>query len=205
MKTVTVESLVKSAASLAGLDGSAIANIPVTTRTIMVEHAKDHLKVGWERFDWPDLTRVELRTVQEDSYGGLYLDVEQSGETAMGEVFSVMLDNPHTHASPRLLVYWLENGKVRLPLQTPATVWVRFRLQPQELPGDLTAALASTVPAVLGDHIKFSLVGDLHTEDGQVDKGLVFYQRADDSLIREQDKIVFQQHQPRRWSAVVGG
>lgn len=204
MKTVTVESILKNAASRAGLDGSAIASLSTTTQTIMVDNLGMHLRDAWEFFDWPDLCRTELRTVQTGADDDIYLDLEQAGETAMGEVFSVYQDNPNTHAAPREIGFSLDLDKIRLPSDCPATVYVRFRLQPTEISTVLATALAQTVPQILADYCKFSLTGDLLTEDGQLDKAQVMFARAEASLVKEMDKIVFQQRQPRRWSAQVG-
>ena len=204
MKTVTVESILKNAASRAGLDGSAIASLSTTTQTIMVDNLGMHLRDAWEFFDWPDLVRTELRTVQTGADDDIYLDLEQAGETAMGEVFSVYQDNPNTHAAPREIAFSLDVDKIRLPSDCPATVYVRFRLQPTEISTVLATALAQTVPQILADYCKFSLTGDLLTEDGQIDKAQVMFARAEASLIKEMDKITFQQRQPRRWSAQVG-
>ena len=200
MKTVTIENILLNAASRAGLDGSEIGNLPDTTITIMLANAGDHLRDAWEWDEWPDLCRTELRTVQTDADGGLYLDLAQSGETAMGAVFDVTLDNPNTHASPRRVRHWLDADKIRLEPGGPAEAYVRFRLEPTELSATRATALAQTVPGMLADYVKLSLTGDLLTEDGQLDKAEVMYAKADDCLVREADKILAQQG-PRRWVA----
>lgn len=203
MKTLTVESILKAAAARVGMDGSVIGNIPMATRVIMLDNLRSHLRDAWEFFDWPDLCRTEERTVQDGSDGEMYLDKEQAGETAMGEVFGVWRDNPHTHERPREIGFTLDVDRVVLAPGSPGTVWVRFRLEPTEISTDMTTALAQTVPQVLSDAVKFNLAGDLLTEDGQLDKAEVHYGRAERSLISEMDKVVLQQHQPRRWSARV--
>jgi len=204
MKTVSVESILKNAASRAGLDGSSIASLSTTTQTIMVDNLGMHLRDAWEFYDWPDLVRTELRTVQTGPDDDIYLDLEQPGETAMGEVFTVFQDNPNTHAAPREISFTLNLDKIRLPSDCPDEVYVRFRLQPTEISTVLATALAQTVPSILADYCKFSLTGDLLTEDGQIDKAQVMFARAEASLIKEMDKITFQQKQPRRWTASVG-
>ena len=67
-----------------------------------------------------------------------------------------------------------------------------------------STALAQTVPQFLADYIKFELTADLLTEDGQLDKAELMRQRGEVYLVGEMDKIIFQQRQPRRWSAQVG-
>jgi hypothetical protein len=203
MKTVTVQSIIQNAASRAGLDGSSIDSLPTTTKTIMVDNLGMHLRDAWEFFDWPDLCRTESRIVTTGPDDDLYILIEQPAEIPMGEVFGVFLDNPATHAAPREVAYTLENEKVRLPAGTPATVYVRYRVQPTELSSNLATALATTIPQILADYIKFSLTGDLLTEDGQLDKAQVMYGRAELSLVKETDKITFQQRQVRRWTAQV--
>ena len=203
MKTVTVQSLLLNAASRAGLDGSSIDNLSSTTKTIMLSNLDIHLRSAWEFFDWPELTRIEERTVQTGAEDDLYIDKEQVGETEIGEIFSIYQDNPATHAAPREINFWLDQDKIRLPSDCPDEVYVRFRLTPTEISSVTATALAQTIPAILADYIRFMLTSDLLTEDGQEDKSQVMQQRAETYLVSEMDKIVFQQRQPRRWSARV--
>ena len=207
MKTVTVQSILLNAASRAGLDGSAIGNLSSTTQTIMLSNLDIHLRSAWEFFDWPDLVNIELRTVTTGAEDDLYIDLEQTGSptpTPMGTVFDVYQDSPATHASPRSIGFWLDNDKIRLPSDCPDEVFVRFRLVPTEISSVTATALAQTIPQFLADYIKFELSADLKTEDGQIDQAEVFRAKAEQYLVSEMDKIVFQQRQPRRWSAQVG-
>ena len=207
MKTVTVQSILLNAASRAGLDGSSVDNLSSTTKTIMLSNLDIHLRSAWEFFDWPDLTRIEERTVQTGADDDLYIDLEQTGSptpTPMGTVFEIFQDNPNTHAAPRQINFWVDSDKIRLPSDCPDEVYVRFRLTPTEISATTATALAQTVPAILADYIKFELTADLLTEDGQLDKGELMRQRAEVYLVSEMDKIIFQQRQPRRWSAQVG-
>ena len=204
MKTVTVQSIITNAASRAGLDGSSIDNLPVTTKTIMVDNLSSHLRDAWEFYDWPDLTRVEERTTQTGTDEDIYLDLAQVGETEIGDVFAVYQDNPNTHAAPREIHFSLDLDKIRLPSDCPDTIYVRFRLPAPDISAVLATALAQTVPQILADYLKFSLSGDLQTEDGQLEKAQVMYQRAELSLVKETEKFTFQQRQVRRWTANVG-
>ena len=204
MKTVTVQSILLNAASRAGLDGSSIDNLSSTTKTIMLSNLDIHLRSAWEFFDWPDLTRIEERTVQTGVDDDIYLDLAQAGETEIGTLFTVYQDNPNTHAAPREISFWVDVDKVRLPSDCPDEVFVRFRLVPTEISPVLATALAQTIPAILADFVRFNLTADLMTEDGQEDKSQVMQQRAETYLVSEMDKIIFQQRQPRRWTAQVG-
>jgi len=204
MKTVTVQSILLNAASRAGLDGSSIDNLSSTTKTIMLSNLDIHLRSAWEFFDWPDLTRIEERTVQTGAEDDLYIDKAQSGETEIGEVFSVYIDSPATHAAPREINFWIDQDKIRLPSDCPSEVYVRFRLTPTEISATTSTALAQTIPQFLSDYLRFMLTADLLTEDGQENKSQVMQQRAETYLVSEMDKIIFQQRQPRRWSAQVG-
>ena len=204
MKTVTVQSIVLNAASRAGLDGSSIDNLSSTTKAIMLSNLDIHLRAAWEFFDWPDLTLIESRTVTTGAEEDLYIDKDTAGQTEIGEVFEVFQDNPSTHASPREIGFWLDGSKIRLPSDCPDEVYVRFRTVPTEISATTATALAQTVPQFLADYIKFELTADLLTEDGQLDKAEVLRQRGETYLVNEMDKIVFQQRQPRRWSAQVG-
>lgn len=204
MKTVSVQSILLNAASRAGLDGSSIDNLSSTTKTIMLSNLDIHLRSAWEFFDWPDLTRIEERTVQTGAEDDLYIDLAQAGETEMGTVFDVFQDNPNTHAAPRQINFWVDNDKIRLPSDCPDEVYVRFRLVPTEISATTSTALAQTIPQFLADYIKFELTADLLTEDGQLDKAELMRQRGETYLVGEMDKVIFQQRQPRRWSAQVG-
>jgi hypothetical protein len=204
MKTVTVSSIVTNAASRAGLDGSSIDSLPTTTKTIMVDNLAGHLRDAWEFYDWPDLCRTEERTVQTGVDEDIYIDLAQASETEIGDVFSVYQDNPHTHAAPREISFSLDLDKIRLPSDCPDTIYVKFRLTPTVISTVLATALAQTVPQILSDYCKFSLTGDLLTEDGQLDKAQVMYGRAELSLVKETEKFTFQQGQVRRWTANVG-
>ena len=206
MKTVTVSSIVTNAASRAGLDGSSIDSLPTTTKTIMVDNLSSHLRDAWEFYDWPDLTRVQERTTQTGPDDDIYLDLAQAGSptpTVIGDVFAVYQDNPNTHAAPREIHFSLDLDKIRLPSDCPDTVYVKFRLPSPDISPVLATALATTVPQILADYLKFSLTGDLLTEDGQLDKAQVMYGRAELSLVKETEKFTYQQKQTRRWTASV--
>ena len=204
MKTVTVQSILLNAASRAGLDGSSIDNLSSTTKTIMLSNLDIHLRSAWEFFDWPDLVNIEERTVQTGAEDDLYIDKAQAGETEIGEIFSIFQDNPATHAAPREINYWLDQDKIRLPSDCPDEVYVRFRTVPTTISPVTATALAQTIPAILADYIRFMLTSDLLTDAGQEDNSQVMQQRAETYLGSEMDKIIFQQRQPRRWSAQVG-
>jgi hypothetical protein len=203
VKTVTVQSIIQNAASRAGLDGSSIDSLPTTTKTIMVDNLAMHLRDAWEFYDWPDLTRVEERTTQTGVDEDIYLDLAQPSETEIGDVFAVYQDNPNTHAAPREIAFSLDLDKIRLPSDCPDTIYVKFRLPSPDISPVLATALAQTVPQILADYTKFSLTGDLLTEDGQLDKAQVMYGRAELSLVKETEKFTFQQRQVRRWTAQV--
>jgi hypothetical protein len=160
------------------LDGSVHRqSLPTTTKTIMVDNLSSHLRDAWEFYDWPDLTRTEERTTQTGVDEDIYIDLAQASETEIGDVFSVYQDNPHTHAAPREISFSLDLDKIRLPSDCPDTVYVKFRLPATRVISTVLAtALAQTVPQILADYLKFSLTGDLLTEDGQLDKAQVMYQ-----------------------------
>ena len=201
MRTVTLQSILLRAWQRAGNDGSDIALIPSGTKTMMVAAANQRIEDCWEWTDWPELMRVESRTVQ-GSATGYYIDYVQAGETEMGEIFNVYLDNPATHVAPREIGYTLLGDSIRFPEDSdiPATVYVRFRIRPTEY---TTSNLAATVPAVIAKAVDYMLTADLLDEDGQTDKAMLNEQRAEAELVKEQDKFIFQQQQPRRWTARV--
>jgi hypothetical protein len=185
-----------------GNDGSDISNIPSGARTMMVAAANERIADCWEWADWPELMRVEERTVEGNDTTGYFIPYEQSGETAMGEVFAVLRDNPATHVAPRAIGYTLLGDNVRFPQSTdlPTTVWVNYRIRPTEYSA---SNLSATVPAVLAKAVGLMLSADLLQEDGQTDKALAMEQMAESELISQRDKYYFQQGQPSMWTARV--
>jgi hypothetical protein len=205
MRTVTLQSILLRAWQRSGNDGSDISNIPSGARTMMVAAANERIADCWEWADWPELMRVESRTVQGDATNGYYIDYEQTGSptpTPMGEVFAVLRDNPATHAAPRAIGYTLLGDAIRFPEDTdlPTTVWVNYRVRPTEYSA---SNLTATVPAVIAKAVALMLTSDLLTEDGQLDKALAMEQMAESELISQRDKYYFQQGQPSMWTARV--
>jgi hypothetical protein len=194
-----------------GNDASTIDAIPSGARTMMTAAANERIADCWEWADWPELMRVEERTVEGDETNGYYIPYEQSGETAMGEVFSVLRDNPATHVAPRAIGYTLLGDNVRFPQSTdlPDTVWVNYRIRPIDVPARVTAIgmtaalLENTYPAVIAKAVGLMLTSDLLAEDGQMDKALAMEQMAEAELISQRDKYYFQQGQPSTWTARV--
>ncbi len=202
MRTVTLQSILLRAWQRVGNDASALANIPSGAQTMLVAAANDAIEACWTWADWPELCRIEERTIQGNATTGWYIDYEQSGETAMGEVFNIYRDNPNTHAAPRELQYTLLGDSIRFPQSTdlPTTVWVNYRIRPTEYSA---SNLSATVPAVIAKAVALMLTSDLLTEDGQFDKALAMEQMAESELISQRDKYYFQQNQPSTWTARV--
>jgi len=202
MRTVTLQSILLRAWQRVGNDASTIDAIPSGARTMMVAAANERIADCWEWADWPELMRVEERTVEGDETNGYFIPYEQSGETAMGEVFAVLRDNPATHVAPRQIGYTLLGDNVRFPQSTdlPTTVWVNYRVRPTEYSA---SNLTATVPAVIAKAVGLMLSADLLQEDGQTDKALAMEQMAESELIAQRDKYYFQQGQPSMWTARV--
>jgi hypothetical protein len=202
MRTVTLQSILLRAWQRVGNDASTIDAIPSGARTMMVAAANERIADCWEWSDWPELMRVEERTVEGNDTTGYFIPYEQTGETAMGEVFAVLRDNPATHVAPRQIGYTLLGDNVRFPQSTdlPTTVWVNYRIRPTEYSA---SNLSATVPAVIAKAVGLMLSADLLQEDGQTDKALAMEQMAESELISQRDKYYFQQGQPSTWTARV--
>jgi hypothetical protein len=200
MRTVTLQSILLRAWQRVGNDASTIGNVPSGAQTMLVAAANDAIEQCWTWADWPELCRVESRTVQGDETNGFYIDYAQVGQTPMGEVFSVLRDNPNTHVAPREIGFTLLGDAIRFPQGTdlPTTVYVRYRLRPDTY---TASNLSATVPAVLSKATGYMLTASLLEEDGQMDKALLMEQKAEAELISERDKYVFQQGQPTSWTA----
>jgi hypothetical protein len=202
MRTVTLQSILLRAWQRVGNDASTIDAIPSGAKTMMTAAANERIADCWEWADWPELMRVEERTVEGNDTTGYFIPYEQTGETAMGEVFAVLRDNPATHVAPRAIGYTLLGDNVRFPQGTdlPDTVWVNYRIRPTEYSA---SNLSATVPAVIAKAVALMLTSDLLTEDGQLDKALAMEQMAESELIAQRDKYYFQQNQPSMWTARV--
>jgi hypothetical protein len=211
MRTVTLQSILLRAWQRVGNDASTIDAIPSGARTMMTAAANQRIADCWEWADWPELMRVEERTVEGNDTTGYFIPYEQTGQTAMGEVFAVLRDNPATHVAPREIAYTLLGDNIRFPQSTdlPTTVWVRYRLRPIDVQArvlaiGMTAALLENIyPAILAKAAALLLTGDLLEEDGQMDKALLMEQKAESELISQRDKYYFQQGQPSTWTARV--
>jgi hypothetical protein len=202
MRTVTLQSILLRAWQRVGNDASTLDNIPSGARTMLVAAANEAIEQCWTWADWPELCRVESRTVQGDDTTGYYIDSAQAGQTPMGEVFAVLRDNPNTHVAPREIGYTLLGDAIRFPQGSdlPTTVYVRYRLRPDTY---TASNLSATVPAVLAKAVGYMLTASLQEEDGQLDKALLMEQKAEAELISERDKYYFQQGQPSMWTARV--
>jgi hypothetical protein len=178
---------------------------------MLVAAANDRIADCWEWADWPELMRVESRTVEGNATNGYYIPYEQVGQTAMGEVFAIYKDNPATHVAPRQIGFTLLGDNIRFPEDTdlPTSVYVRYRVRPIDVPARVTAVgmtaalLENIYPAVIAKAVGLMLSADLLTEDGQLDKALAMEQMAESELIAQRDKFYFQQNQPQAWSARV--
>jgi hypothetical protein len=203
MRTVTLQSILLRAWQRVGNDASSISNIPSGAQTMLVAAANDAIEQCWTWADWPELCRIEERTIQGNETTGFYLDYEQSGETPMGEVFNITRDNPNKTASPRELQYSLLGDSIRFPDDTdiPTTAWVRYRTRPDTY---TTSNLSATVPAVLSKAVGYYLTASLLEEDGQLTKSTLMEEKAMNELVTERDKFYFQQNQPQAWSARIG-
>jgi hypothetical protein len=202
MRTVTLQSILLRAWQRVGNDASTIDAIPSGARTMMTAAANERIADCWEWADWPELMRVEERTVEGNDTTGYFIPYEQVGQQVMGEVFSVLRDNPATHVAPRQIGYTLLGDNVRFPQSTdlPTTVWVNYRIRPTEYSA---SNLSATVPAVIAKAVGLMLSADLLQEDGQLDKALAMEQMAESELISQRDKYYFQQNQPSTWTARV--
>jgi len=64
MRTVTLQSILLRAWQRVGNDASSISNIPSGAQTMLVAAANDAIEQCWTWADWPELCRIEERTIQ---------------------------------------------------------------------------------------------------------------------------------------------
>jgi hypothetical protein len=205
MKTVTVSSIVTNAASRAGLDGSSIDNLPTTTKTIMVDNLSSATFGMPGNFMIGPICAAPKSARCKPEWTRTFISTSRKpARLRSATCFRSTRTIPNTHAAPRE-IQLLPRLRQDPPSfsDCPDTIYVRFRLPATEISTVLATALAQTVPQILADYLKFSLTGDLLTEDGQLDKAQVMYGRAELSLVKETEKFTFQQKQTRRWTASV--
>jgi hypothetical protein len=128
MRTYNYYDYLARVSALCGIDSSTL-----TTQELAAYsgYAHKNVRVAWNAFQWPGACLVEQRT----PVSGL-VAWEQTGQTAIGEVFGVYETSPLLFTAPRRLRYTLDVSGVRIvESSVPTTVWVRFRRLAPELSG----------------------------------------------------------------------
>lgn len=124
------------------------------------------------------------------------IDLDQAGETAIGEILGVYSADPRITPGAREYSFSLVEDGLLVPTG-PAQPWIRFSLRP---PVYTAADLAlSTFPYVLADIVKAAAAADAQREDGQFDKASALESVAAANLDRELDKLELKQGQQQRW------
>ena len=73
--------------NLAGIDR---ATLPTLEWNLFRDFTSRRIKFAWQAAKWPEVTVTESRTVtQTGGDEGNYIDLKQSGQTEIGEVFAV--------------------------------------------------------------------------------------------------------------------
>lgn len=88
-----------------------------------------------------------------------YIDYDQTGETAIGEVFAVYQDNPFTTRSPVPVNYALSDNGIQIDMDAPTSVFVKFRKRP---PVFTSTAWNSATSYAVGDLVYYSTTGECY-------------------------------------------
>lgn len=128
MRTVTFQSVLWGAARKSGLfpelDG---LDLPIAAQ--LTEGINDAIKLAWEYFDWPELTRTLSFNVQDHptAIGAKYLPyLDPAGTDQFGSVLGMWATDPRLPRACRVPYELLDDG-VYLPADTLGTVWMQFR------------------------------------------------------------------------------
>ena len=122
--------------------------------------------------------------------------LEQSGETAIGEVLGVFVGDPRIGRGAREVEWFLDAAGIVVPLGG-ASVFVEFTVQPVVYA--VVDVETGGFPYVLSEYVKCAVAGDLYREDGQSEKATLQEAMANEFLEREFDKLELKQGLQRRF------
>lgn len=130
MRTTSYEKIITGIAARMGLDPT--ASLLSSTRSSLTEYLNTRIAIAWEWDRWPELCRIEQRTVETDGETR-WLSYEQTGEEPLGEIFGIYLQNPDTTPAPQETGYSLRDERILLDPESEASdVWVHYRLRPYQ-------------------------------------------------------------------------
>lgn len=135
------------------------------------------------------------------------INLDQAGQTAIGEVISLFTADPRVNRYAPRVNWWLTADGIVVGqnstaiAQVPAKVWVEFTTRPS-IYTTTSYTNGDTVPYVLAEAVKHLVCAAAQREDGQYDKAVAMEQLAGSCLEVEWDKLEMKQQQQGRFSAL---
>jgi hypothetical protein len=108
----------------------ALGDFSTAVAAQLTEFINGRVREGWEFAWWPEATTIETRTVE--TTAGNFVGLDQTGQTAIGEVRRVWRRDPRSSTAPDALGFWMGEHGLQLGTDAPATVVVEFRKRPPE-------------------------------------------------------------------------
>jgi len=108
---------------------------------------------------WWKLVSDVAADVDEDYEFDRYVDTDQTGETAIGEVRSVSSRNPRVSNFPGNVAFSISSNGVQPSSLAPNRVWVQFRMRPPEYS---TSEWASGTAYAIGDVVYVDSTGQCY-------------------------------------------
>lgn len=151
--------------NLAGIDR---ATLPTLEWNLFRDFTSRRIKFAWQAAKWPEVTVTESRTVtQTGGDEGNYIDLKQSGQTEIGEVFAVWNKSPKSNQNQDDLTWYLSENGIQIA-ESNATVWIWFRKSPPSLTGNLYSGSSSYA---VGDQVYDNTQGQFYTANQPVAAG----------------------------------
>lgn len=124
MHTVPYRQVLYKAARLLGLDPA--VNLLDNTASALTDYINSAVFIGWRYYPWPDLLRIEERTLT-----GTVLAKEQSGLEPIDMLLSAWGKDPRSTSNPTPYAWMELNNTYEFgPANVPASLWVLYKTEP---------------------------------------------------------------------------
>lgn len=150
------------------LSGIEINTLTTIQWRLMRDFVSRRIKFGWQQAKWPEVCIQESRTpTQSGGDEGNYIDLNQAGETDIGEVFNVWNKSPKANQDQVEMTWYLSENGIQISEST-TPVWVYYRKTPIELTGEQYSQSTSYVS---GDQAYDTTLKDFYVANQAVASG----------------------------------
>ena len=126
------------------------------------------VKLVWESSRWPEVCVTESRTpTQTGGNEGNYVDLKQSGQTEIGEVFNVWNKSPKSNTGLKDLTWYKSENGVQISENT-TPVFIHYRKVPPTFTGD---TYSQSTAYASGQQSYDSALKDFYTANQSVSSG----------------------------------